>query len=224
MREQAAGLKHAFDAGSLSVRQGPSDPYPVEEHEPIASGLLPDYVFSVQQFRGRPCVVVEFRLEGGPPGLRWLHRFEPPTSPYPKQGQSLMKFQEGVDCWIGRSLARVPAGTSPVWTDFSWGHHRGRWSEALGLFGNGELDQAAALLREGDSDAEDQDQADQIATLAAVGDAATAEQLRKRIWQTFRERNRRTQEADRAASSAFMQEHRSLDGSWSSAWSRSARG
>ena len=213
VREQAARLQAAFETGYVWTRRGPRDPCPVEQHEPVVPALLPDYVFAIQEFRGRPCVVVEFGLEGDPPGLRWLHRFEPVSSPAPEQDESLMSFQEGIDSgWLGRSLARVGAGTSPVWTDFSWGHPRGRSSEAMGLFDDGHLDQAVSVLRDEYASTEDLELADQIARLAACTDAAAGEQMRKRIWQTFRERNRRKRDNDRAATAASMRRHRLLDG------------
>jgi hypothetical protein len=143
--EQAARLRTAFDRGVVWTLHGRGDEQPAYERAPVVPGLLPDYAFTVGDFQGRACVIVEFSLDGGPPGLRWLHRFRPP-SPAGWQPDVLGDFQEGVDCWIGRSLARVPAGTSPVWTDFSWGHPTQRWNDALQLFADDDLALAAQML------------------------------------------------------------------------------
>lgn len=219
VREQAAQLKAAFDTGMLCRTRLPGADEWVEQHEPVVAALRPDYVFSVQEHRGHPCVVVEFGLDGDPPGVRWLHRFAPPTLEA-GGADGLPVFQEGVECgWIGRSLARVPPGTSPVWTDFSWGHPSRRWHEAMQLVEAGRLHDAIGLLEQTAPDHEVQGQADLIRELAGVEDATTARALRDRIWRTFRQRSLAIRDADRAATRAFLREHRRDNGSWSGAWS-----
>lgn len=214
-REQASWLKAAFDAGCTWVLRGPADEQPVEEHAPVVHGIHPDYAFTIQEFRGRLCVVVEFGLDGDPPGVRWLHRFEPRSS-VGERGDALQSFQEGVECgWIARSLARVAPGTSPVWTDFSWGHPSGRWSEAVQLFESGRLDLAAELLVSRDAGTDEREQAERIRGLA-VADSAS---VRAAVWRAFRERSRDVREADRVATRAFLAEHRRDDGTWGPAWS-----
>ncbi len=184
VQEQAARLRAAFDRGVIWTVQSRDDEEPVYEHAPVVPGLQPEYAFVVEEFLGRPCVVVEFGLEGGPPGLRWLHRFRPPQSGW--QPDVLSGFQEGVECgWIGRSLARVPAGTSPVWTDFSWGHPSQRWTDALQLFVDGDLPLAAEVLAVNPPDAEARALAGRINDLLAQGDVLAAEPLRQSIQQTF---------------------------------------
>lgn len=219
VRTQAAQLQAAFDAGTVWRTRGPGGDAWMEEHEPVVAGLHPDYVFTIQEHRGCPCVVVEFGLDGDPPGVRWLHRFEPATLEA-AGASALQDFQEGVECgWIGRSLARVPPGTSPVWTDFSWGHPSSRWSEAMQLFEADRLDCAIRILGQLAPNDEARIQAGRIRELAGVQDTTVARALRDRIWRAFRERNLAAREADRAATRAFLREHRRDDDSWSAAWS-----
>lgn len=230
VQEQAARLRAAFEAGMQRTSYGPGD-VPTYDQVPVVPNLRPDYGFTVGEFRGRACVVVEFALDGGPPGLRWLHRFRPPPQGAGWQPDVLSWFQEGVDCWMGRSLARVPAGTSPVWTDFSWGHPTQRWDDALQMFADGDLALAAETLSDDPPDDEARQLAARITGLLALGDAPDAEPLREGIYKTFhghsfgpgRTASSARREADRAATEAFMRENRNPDGSWGPAWPAAVR-
>lgn len=66
-----------------------------------------------------------------------------------------------------------------------------------------------------------------IAGLLALGDASDAAPLREGVYETFHWRihspRHRTHDTDRAATAAFMQEHRNPDGLWGPAWSAEAR-
>jgi hypothetical protein len=191
LREQAERLQKAFYEGVVWTVPARGDEPARYEWGPLVEGLEPDYSFKIETLREERCVVVEFAVAGGPPGLRWLHRFEPP---YPAEERTdlLASFQEGVECgWLARSLARVAPGTTPVWTDFSWRHPSRRWAEAMQHLADGDLELAVEVLTVDPVTPEADAVAASIKELSAADAVEQQADLRDAIWRSLREQGRR---------------------------------
>lgn len=173
-QEQLATLKRRFDAGSPWVEIDASE-VPRDRREPFVPGLdESNYEFSVQEFAGQACVVLEFSNDEAP-GVRFLHRF-PPRDDTGALDDSDSAFMEGVECrWLTRSRARMGPEATLVWTDFSWGHPNDRLAWAMDLLGERRLAEAASWLRGPGAIGWDLEMADEIDALLAAGATVDAD-------------------------------------------------
>jgi hypothetical protein len=166
--QQLERIRAIFAAGNLLLEE--SDPDGSRgARVPFVDGLDESTCeFSVEDFRGVPCVVLEFSHDSAPT-VRFLHRFRPPGL-VEDDDDGTYELVEGVDCqWLLRSRVRVGADATLVWTDFSWGHPTQRLGWAMDLIAQRWLAEAAEWLRGPDAAEWDLALADDLEALVASG-------------------------------------------------------
>lgn len=205
VNQQRSRIQAMFETGNFLV-EGDGPESVLGARVPFVDGLdESSYEFSIQDFEGEPCVVVEFSHESAPT-VRFLHRFRPLGVFEDDHDAGTSDLLEGVACsWLMRSRARVGPGATLVWTDFSWGHPNERLGWAMDLLGERRLAEAASWLRGPGASEWDLEMADVIEALVVEG--APSELDLQGLHMRCRDAIRVRHEANSALTQQFWEEH-----------------
>ena len=201
---QLARLRRALEDGW--VCEACDDPTcPPGTRKPLARGLREtDYEFTVEDFVGEACVVLEFSHDEAH-GVRFKHRF-PPSSITGDSDYSDVFFMENVETnKLTRSRARVGPEARTLWTDFSWGHPANRIGWVMDLLRERRFAEAAAVLRWPDAHEWDLQLAHEIEAVVVAGTPTSADI--QFLIDHCRQEHERRRELDQQMTSAFWERH-----------------